>query len=67
MQRDEPADTGNEELAIKGNHQEAKPDTCRLFSLLGDNRQQQEHWKISVPSNKDAVSLAEPKEPEEEL
>lgn len=48
-------------------HQETKPDTYRLFSLLRDNRQQQEHWGISVSSNKGAVLLAEPKEPEEKL
>lgn len=54
-------------MAIKGNHQEGKPDTYRLFPLLRDNGQQQEHRELPFPGDKDAVPLAEPEKPEEKL
>lgn len=54
-------------LAIKGDYQEAKPDTYRLFPLLQDNGQQQGHWKLPFPGDKDAIPLAKPEKPEEKL
>lgn len=67
MQGDVPADTENKELAIKVNHQEAKPDTYWLFSLIRDNGQQQEHWKLPFPGDKDDILLVKQEKPEEKL